>query len=380
MSAINRRTFLKWGACSSLLFLLSGYGYAYFFLQNGADHEFDYEAMFFVKKEEGKVQCRLCHHKCVIHDGQISRCKVRKASSGVLYTSVYARPAAVVVEPVEKEPQYHFLPGSNALCIGTSGCNFTCKNCHNWQLSQQGLADLERYHHYSPQEIVDLAHERQVPTISFTYNEPTVFYEYMLDISRLAKAEGLKTMLHTNGFIHSDPLEHLLPYLDTVTIDLKAFTEDFYHRISGGSLSPVLDTLLKVSQAGLWLEIVNLLIPGLNDDYASIQKMCNWIRTELGEHIPLHFSRFSPAYQLRNLSPTPLATMENAYSFAKKEGLLFVTLGNTPGHKYNSTFCPACGGTLIERHHITVKNINIEKGNCRFCHNPIPGIWSTTAI
>jgi len=376
MSEISRRSFLKWGACSSLFLLLSGYTCSYFFLQNKNNDQFDQECMFFIKKGEEEIQCYLCHHQCIIHDGQICLCKVRKASGGTLYNSVYARPAAVVVEPVEKEPQYHFLPGSNALCIGTPGCNFTCRNCHNWQLSQQSLTDLERYHAYSPRDIVDLAHKRQVPTISFTYNEPTVFYEYMLDISMLAKEEGLKTMLHTNGFMHPDPLDYLLPYLDTVTIDLKAFTEDFYGGICGGKLSPVLDTLRSITQAGIWLEIVNLVIPRLNDDFASIQKMCRWIRTQLGEHIPLHFSRFSPAYKLRGLPPTPLETLEKAYTIAKEEGLLFVTLANTPGHKYNSTFCPVCNRTLVERHHIMVKSINIENGKCRFCYTSIPGIWS----
>lgn len=376
MSGISRRSFIKWSFFSCIALAASGYSYAHFSPGRFSRGPAGRKGMFYQALEGGAVQCRICRQACIIEPGGEGKCRSRVAHDGAIYSTAYGRPAAVVVEPLEKEPLYHFLPGSRALCIGTAGCNFRCKNCHNWQLSQRGPEELDRLYDYEPRELVDLGLSRKVTALSFTYNEPAVFFEYMYHLARQAREEGLRVVLHTNGYLSPEPLRLLLPYLDAVAVDLKGFTDDFYRQISGGSLAPVLQTLQEVHRTGTWLEVVNLVIPGLNDDYAQIGEMCRWILNNLGPDTPLHFSRFFPAYRLVDLSPTPLETLEAAHAIAREAGLSFVTLGNTPGHVLNSTFCPSCGNVLVERHHIAVKKINIEAGFCRFCRASIPGVWS----
>lgn len=332
------------------------------------------EAMFYEKLDANRVQCKLCFRNCIIPEGEKGFCQNRKNSEGNLYNLTYSRPAAVQVDPVEKEPQHHFLPGTDILCLGTAGCNFRCVFCHNWHLSQRTIEETG-YDEYSPAQIVEMTLMRGLPTISFTYNEPTVFYEFMYETARLAKEEGIRIIFHSNGSLNSEPLKKLLPYVDGVTIDLKGFTEDFYREASKASLNPVLETLKIISQEGVWLEIVNLVIPGLNDDPEDIRRMCQWIYENLGPDVPLHFSRFFPAYRLTSISATPVKTLEEAYSIAREEGLRFVSIGNVPGHPKNSTYCPVCDGVIIDRHHFTVRGINLEDGRCGNCGELIPGVW-----
>jgi len=267
------------------------------------------------------------------------------------------------------------LPSSNILCLGTAGCNFRCKFCQNWHLSQRSIDEIGHFYNLSSEEIVKIALEKGIPTISFTYNEPISFYEYVYDIAKLAKKKGLKILWHSNGSINPEPLRKLLQFTDAVTIDLKGFTDRFYQEVSSAKLEPVLKNLKIIKQKGVWVEIVNLVIPTLNDNPDDIRKMCEWIKENLGNDIPLHFTRFTPSYQLINLPPTPIETLEKAYSIAKEVGLEYVTIGNVPGHKYNSTFCPECGKRLIHRVHFQVLNNNIADGKCRFCGHKIPGIW-----
>jgi len=332
------------------------------------------EAMFYKVLAGDEVQCQMCFRKCIIPEGRRGACRNRENRKGKLYSVVYGRPSAVHIDPVEKEPQYHFLPGSEILCIGTAGCNFRCRHCHNWHLSQRSIEEMAYVYDLMPEKAVEQALKNKIPTMSFTYNEPTSFYEYVYDIAKLAKEKGLRIIWHSNGALNPAPLKELLKYTDGVTIDLKGFSQRAYDN-SSAELEPVLRTLKIIKEEGKWLEIVNLVIPTINDDLEEIREMCIWIRENLGVDVPLHFSRFFPAYRLTQLPPTPISTLEKAYEIARKVGLNYVSIGNVPGHKYNSTFCPKCGKKLIHRTHFMVLSNDIEDGKCRFCGQEIPGIW-----
>ena len=334
------------------------------------------EAMFYRRLSNNTVQCELCFHNCRIRDGARGACFNRENQGGKLYLLVHGRPSAVHVEPIEKEPALHMLPGSDILCVGTAGCNFRCRFCHNWHLSQRPIEDMGRVYDLPPAELVDIARRRGLSTISYTYNEPTSFYEYAYDTSVIAKQRGMRILWHSNGGMNPEPARELLKYTDAVTIDLKGFTEGFYRSILSARLAPVLQTLMEIRRAGRWLEVVNLHIPTLNDHPDDIRRMCIWIRDTLGKTTPLHFSRFSPAYRLTQLPQTPINLLERAHGIAKEVGLDFVTIGNVPGHKYNSTFCPSCNARLIHRMHFRVLENNIANGRCNECRHPIPGIWS----
>jgi pyruvate formate lyase activating enzyme len=333
------------------------------------------EAMFYQDLDNNAVQCHLCFRRCVIAQGKRGLCRNRENRQGRLYNIVHSRPSAVQIDPIEKEPQLHMLPGSEILCLGTAGCNFRCRFCHNWHLSQRPLEEMGYVYNLPPQAVVELAEDKGIPTISFTYNDPISFYEYVYDVARLARARGLKILWHSNGSLNPEPLRELLKYTDAVTIDLKGFTDQFYRQASGAELAPVLESLKIIKKEGVWLEIVNLVIPTLNDDLEDIRKMCTWIKENLGPEVPLHFSRFSPAYRLSELAPTPIKTLEKAHAIAAEVGLEYVTIGNVPGHRYNSTFCPQCHECIIQRSHFSVLDNHIQDGKCKFCAHQIPGRW-----
>lgn len=374
---ISRRDFFKKGYKFLTLLGLSEILLDLFPNRIEAKMEKDYlkEAMFYKKLDEDTVQCEVCFRGCVLKDGQRSFCRNKENRKGRLYSLVYAKPSAVHIDPIEKEPCFHMLPGSHILCFGTAGCNFRCKFCHNWHLSQRSIEEMEYTYNLRPEEAVSLASEKKIPTLSFTYNEPTSFYEYVYDIAKLAKQKGLKILWHSNGALRQEPLRELLKYTDAVTIDLKGFTQEFYQNVSEAKLEPVLNTLKIIRQEGKWLEIVNLHVPSLNDNPKDIESMCLWIKENLGADTPLHFSRFFPAYRITSLPATPIPTLEKAYEIAKGCGLNYVTIGNAPGHKYNSTFCPKCANIIIHRTHFSVLSNNIINGRCKFCGKDIPGIW-----
>ncbi|MBA2124514.1 AmmeMemoRadiSam system radical SAM enzyme [bacterium Unc6] len=332
------------------------------------------EAMFYQKLPENWVQCGICFRRCTIASGGRGFCRVRENRGGKLYSLVHSRPSAVHIDPIEKEPSLHNLPGTDILCLGTVGCNFRCKQCHNWHLSQSSPSDLRTYD-LPPEKVVEMALRKKIPTISFTYNDPIVFYEYVYDVAKLAKAKGLNILWHTNASIEPEPLRELLKYTDAMTVDLKGFSEEVYRQTYSAELAPVLRSLKIIKEEGVWLEIVNLVIPTVNDDPDEIRKMCVWIKENLGEDVPVHFSRFVPAYKLTHLPHTPVKTLEMAWKIAKDVGLHYVTIGNVPGHKHNSTFCPKCEKKLIHRLHFTVLSNNIKEGRCKFCGHKIPGIW-----
>lgn len=332
--------------------------------------------MFYQKLGNNIVQCQICFRECEMSDGQRSFCLNRQNRGGKLYNIVHSRPSAVHVDPIEKEPALHMLPSTDILCFGTAGCNFKCKFCQNWHLSQRPIEEMGYVFELTPEAAVDSAIKRNIPTLSFTYNEPTSFYEYVYDTAKIAKQKGLKVLWHSNGSMNPGPLRELLKYTDSATIDLKGFTQKFYQDISSAALEPILRTLKIIRKEGKWLEIVNLQIPTLNDNPKDVEKMCYWIKDNLGKETPLHFSRFSPTYKLANLPRTPIETLERSYQIAKKCGLDYVTIGNVPGHKYNSTFCPNCNKNIIHRRHFTVLENNVVDGRCKFCNFLIPGIWS----
>jgi len=269
---------------------------------------------------------------------------------------------------------YHMEPGHRNMGVFTASCNFRCKQCHNWHLSQRAPEEV-RLLSFTPSEIVEEAIRRGSRSISFTINEPTIFFEYMYDTAKVARQKGVLTLFHTNGSIAPAPLRELLPYMNGVVVDLKAFSDTTYRNFFGGELEPVLDTLKIIRKEGVWLEIVNLMIPTVNDCMEQVRHMSRWIVNNLGNDVPLHFSRFQPAYRLAHLTPTPVKTLENARQVARDEGVNFSTLGNVPGHRYNSTFCPACNEMLIHRVGFAVVNNRISGGNCNRCGKAIPGIW-----
>jgi pyruvate formate lyase activating enzyme len=333
------------------------------------------EAMFYEYVNGGEVQCLLCPRECIIGDGERGFCRNRENQKGKLYTVVYGKPCAVNIGPIEKAPLYHFVPGHFRLCLTCASCNLRCKYCHNWHLSQKSLEELNHYS-YTPQEIVQQAKNSRLQSISFTYTEPTVYYEYLYDISLMAKQMGMRTSIVSNGYINQEPLLKLLSVLSAVKIDLKGFSDKFYEEVCSGTLGPVLKSLTTVKKEKVWLEIVNLVVPTLNDDMKMIDEMCRWIKENLGLDTPLHFIRFFPDYKLTHLSPTPISTLEGAYETARRNGLRYVYIGNVPGHIYNSTFCPSCNRRIIHRTHFDILEINMMKGKCKFCNFPLEGIWT----
>ncbi len=333
------------------------------------------EAMFWQGLEDDAVRCDLCPRRCVIPEGERGFCRVRENREGKLYSLVFGRPCTVDVGPIEKAPLYHFLPGHRRLCLATVSCNLRCRYCHNWHISQVAPGQVRELQ-FSPEEIVDRARKLGLTSISFTYTEPVIFYEYVYEISRLARERGLKTSIVSNGFINPEPLRKLLPHLDAVKIDLKGFTEQFYREVTGAELGPVLETLQVLREEGAFFEIVNLVVPTLNDDPADIRRMCQWIVENLGPEVPIHFSRFSPTYRLTHLPPTPVRKLEEAVAIAREAGLKYVYIGNVPGHRDNSTFCPGCEERLIHRVHFSVLENRIRDGKCPSCDYRIAGLWN----
>ena len=320
------------------------------------------------------VRCGLCPRRCVVPPGGRGYCEVRENRDGVYYTLTYGNPCAVHVDPIEKKPFYHFLPTTAAFSIATAGCNLDCKFCQNWQISQARPEELANYD-LPPEELVEAAVRSGSPSIAYTYSEPTIFYEYMLDCAKLAHARGLRNVCHSNGFIEPAPLRELCEYLDAANVDLKGFTEQYYSDMTDGSLAPVLRSLKILKEEGVHLEITTLLIAGQNDDPETLAAMCRWIRDNLGASVPVHFSRFHPQHRLRNLPPTPLERLEVARNIALGEGLEYVYIGNVPGHEGNNTYCPVCSAELIHRIGYSVDVRELDGGRCSRCGTAIEGVW-----
>jgi len=332
-----------------------------------------HSAKYYQELGNGLVQCNLCPNRCILSPGQIGLCRARKNVDGKLYSLVYGKISSAYVDPVEKKPFFHFLPGSKVYSVSSTGCNLRCSFCQNWQISQVFPWEVQTKD-MTPEEVVNAALESGSEAIAFTYNEPIVSYEFMLETAKLAKERGLKTLVVSAGYINPEPLKELLPYIDAYKVDLKAFSEDFYQKLTGGHLAPVLETLKIIKQSGTWLEVVNLLIPGENDSEEEIREMARWIKENLGDDVPLHFSRFYPMYKLKNLSPTPEQAVIRAREIAMDEGLKYVYTGNIVYPEGESTYCPESGEVAIKRRGYFILENNLKDGLCPDGEK-IPGVW-----
>lgn len=331
-----------------------------------------HEALYQSAEPGMKARCHLCPHLCLIAEGKAGICRVRYNREGRIFTGVYARVAAMHTDPIEKKPLYHFLPGSEILSVGTPGCNLHCTFCQNYHLSHPGQGDSVRQLAISPAGIVEKASAIQGNSgIAYTYNEPTVFFEMMLETATLAKERGLKNVAVSNGFISQEPLMELLGVTDAFNIDLKAFDDNFYKTIAGGRLSPVLETLKTIYNSGRHLEITFLVIPSLNDSLPQFIQMTKWISAELSPDIPFHLSRYFPAWKM-SLPPTPLPLLQKMADTAR-QNLNYVYTGNVAGDSNSSTLCPRCHQPVIKRSGYSVRITGLtDKGTCAHCGNTVP--------
>lgn len=331
-------------------------------------------AAYWRKEGEKDIRCGLCPRGCLIVEGGRGRCQGRKNLNGELFTLVYGNPCSLNSDPIEKKPLFHVLPGATAYSIAETGCNIECLFCQNWEISQFRSDQVETVD-MSPDIVVKEALRRKAEAIAFTYSEPTVWFEYMRDICLAARGTPLKKVLISNGYIQKAPQLELLKLLDAVKIDFKAFSESFYKDICSGRLKPVLESLKRVKGEGVWLEMVMLTVPTLNDSERELSAMTKWIVQKLGPDVPIHFTRFYPMYKLRNLPPTPIKTLERSRRIALESGIHFAYAGNVPGHPGENTFCPSCKAALIVRDGYIVTQNNIKNGRCGRCNAEIPGVW-----
>lgn len=333
------------------------------------------EARLWKKLKDGKVQCRLCNHFCIIDDDRRGICGVRENRDGTLFSLNYGQLAALGMDPVEKKPLYHFQPGTQTFSFAAMGCNFGCLFCQNASLSQPTrTGTIPDGRTATPEQLVASAREQGAASISYTYSEPTIFFEMMQDTARLAKMQGLSNIMVSNGFMSTECLDELAGVMDAANIDLKGFTEDFYEIQCGARLAPVLENLKHIRELGWWLEVTTLLIPGLNDSESEIADMARFIAEELGEHTPWHLSRFHPDHQLLDRDSTPVKRLEAAHAIGRRAGLKYVYIGNVPGNQHARTICPGCGEVLMERYGFKSGNPAISGGKCMHCGEKIHGV------
>lgn len=332
-------------------------------------------ARHWVSLDQDLVQCQLCARGCTVAPGGRGMCRARVNVGGELRSLVYGRPISTHVDPIEKKPFYHYLPGSDAFSLATSGCPLRCSFCQNWQISQAMPEDYQSAF-ISPELMVRNVTTRQAPVIAYTYNEPTVFLEYLCDIARAGREQGLRSVLISCGYASDRAMGELCDVLDAVKIDLKGFSEDFYQRVCSAELAPVKRSIKQVAARGLHLELVNLVVPTLNDAEADLIEMSRWIVGELGPDVPIHFTRFHPDYKLQDLPPTPVETLERARDIATDQGVHYAFVGNVPGHAGNHTYCPRCGEVVIGRKGFFITANKLKDGRCGSCGEPIAGVWS----
>ena len=332
------------------------------------------EAILYEKFADSRVRCHLCAHRCAIVDGKKGLCRVRENRGGTLYTLVYGRTIARHVDPVEKKPLFHFYPGSTAYSIATPGCNFHCRWCQNWNISQMPREEhLVAGREAPPELVVAAAQQAGCRSMAYTYTEPTVFFEYAYDTGRLAHDAGLANVYVTNGYMTAEMLETFHPYLDAANVDLKAFCDETYRRYVGARLQPVLDSLKRMKALGIWLEVTTLVIPGINDDPAELRDAAQFVAHELGTDTPWHISRFFPAYKMMDVPPTPVATLRQAREIGLETGLHHVYVGNVLGEE--NTFCHHCGRLLIRRAGYRILENHVQPdGRCPDCGTPLVGV------
>lgn len=319
------------------------------------------------------VQCELCPKHCRIAEGETGDCRIRANLGGRLRALTFGFPVAVHIDPIEKKPFFHYFPGEKILSIATVGCNMHCKNCQNWEISQANPEDVEAYA-LPPSDVVALAKREDIPMIAYTYTEPIVYYEYTIETATIARSVGLKSAIVSAGYANERPIRAMFKVVDAATIDVKAFDETFYKEVCGGGLRPVLNTLVIAKEEGIWLEVSNLVIPGMSDDRQMLTRFVRWVKENLGLDTPLHFLRFTPRYKLANLPPTPVTTLEWAWKMALDEGLHYVYIGNVPGHESENTRCPSCRMVVIKRSGYRMLELNVsDDGRCVGCGTMIAG-------
>jgi len=334
-----------------------------------------HEAKFWEKLDDKKVKCVLCPRECQVADVERGYCGVRENQGGSYQTLVYGALCSANVDPIEKKPLFHYLPGTNAFSIATAGCNIECKFCQNWQISQFRPEQVQSVE-VPPKRLVAVCRADRCPTIAYTYSEPVVFYEYMHDVAALARAQGIGSVMISNGYIQEQPLRELCRHLTGVKIDFKAFSEKFYVESCAGELKPVLKTLEILKDIGIWFELVILIIPTLNDSEDEIERMSRWVLAHLGPDVPMHFTRFHPTYRMTNLPRTPITTLERCRRIALDAGVHYVYAGNVATHPGENTYCHGCGREIIKRVGFRVVHNRIADGKCPHCGTHIPGIWS----
>lgn len=340
----------------------------------------DHVARWWHLLDDGRIQCDLCPRDCRLHEGQRGACFVRERQGDTMVLSTYGRSSGFCLDPVEKKPLNHFLPGSSILSFGTAGCNLACKFCQNWDISKS--RDMDRLmDSASPLTIARAARHLGAASVAFTYNDPVIFAEYAIDIATECHVENIRTVAVTAGYIHPEPRREFFAAMDAANVDLKGFSEDFYVKFCGGHLAPVLDTLTWLKhESQTWLEITTLLIPGANDSDAEITALSQWVVRELGPDVPLHFTAFHPDYKLTDRPPTPLATVQRARRIARAEGLHHVYTGNVDDPEGSCTLCANCGATLIERDGYAIRAYRLTaEGLCPHCSAPLAGHFASRA-
>ena len=332
------------------------------------------EALYYKKLgESNNIQCQLCPHFCFLKNNEIGKCKARQNIDGKMISLVYGKLCSIAIDPIEKKPLNHFFPGEKTLSIATTGCNLSCKNCQNWQISQANSDEVTSLI-LKPEDIIKEAIKRKSKIISYTYTEPTIAYELVLDIAKLAKKKRIKNVIVSNGFINPLPLKELCKYVDAANIDLKSINNDFYERICNARLEPVLETLKILKENNIWIVITNLIIPEFNDSTQDIEKIVLWIVKNLGKEVPLHFSAFYPNYKMLNLPATPTQTLIKARNIAISKGMKYVYTGNINDEIGNNSYCWKCKKLLIRRRHFSIEENKIKKGKCS-CGEKITGVW-----
>jgi pyruvate formate lyase activating enzyme len=334
------------------------------------------EAYLYQPLEKNRVRCQLCHHRCVIKDCRRGICGVRENKGGILYTQVFGKLIARHIDPIEKKPLYHFLPGTLSYSIATVGCNFKCRFCQNADIAQmpadrQGMIIGDPA---TPEEVVEAAKRGNCQSISYTYTEPTVFFEFAYETARKARAGGIRNVFVTNGYMTPEAVEMIHPYLDAANVDLKAFDDAYYKDYCGAKLEPVKETLRRMKSSGIYLEVTTLIVPGLNDDRHELEQMAEFLVKDLGPETPWHISRFHPTYRLTDRPSTPVSTLLAARQIGLKAGLRYVYTGNVPGQDSENTYCHQCGKMLIERQGFQIRGYDIESGCCRYCQSPVDGV------
>lgn len=332
------------------------------------------EAMFYKKLEDGSVRCRLCSHHCKIENGETGFCKVRENQNGMLVTNAYGETIARNVDPIEKKPLYHFLPGTLSYSIATAGCNFRCAFCQNWQISQitSESSRVGDGRPFPPEDVAAEAERQGCASIAYTYTEPTIFFEYARDTALLARERGIKNVFVTNGFMTRPALDDAANWLDAANVDLKAWSDDYYQEVCKGRLKPVLDTIGYMKRLGIWVEVTTLVIPGDNDADEDLQGIAGFI-AGVGTEIPWHISRFNPDYQFGDHESTPIETLEKAERLGREAGLKYVYMGNVARER--DTRCPECGKPVVQRSMMGVRAVNIDQGKCRYCGAIVDGVW-----